>query len=437
MSTATAEHRERAPFYALLVSYAMVYFSLMLAMVAVPWFVLETTGSAARTGIVAAVQGVPMIFAGVFGGVIVDRIGFKRTAVISDLVAGFAFGMIPLLHFTTGITFWQLIFFVFLRATFDTPGFTARHSLMPDIAERAGIPLERANSIGQTLLQTAILLAPAMAGILIGVIGSSAVLWIATGMFLVSVTSVTLFIPAVRPSSQAAVQSQTRYLGQLKDGFSFVTGTKIILALFLTVMAVQFVRANQMVILPVYGHDLLGSATAFGFLFAAMGAGGVLTAIGFGIWGHRLPRRPVILIGASSMAFMFLMLSATPPYWLTLVGMFIAGLMNGPMIPLVFTMIQENTPKDLRGRVFGLYDATIFSAMVPGRLLAGYLVEWTSVVQALLIVGGSYIFAVFGMMLNPNLRNLKRPDPANQEQPERESESTTSSPAPTTQQAGR
>lgn len=417
MSTATGEQIQRAPFFALLVSYAMVYFSLMIAMVAVPWFVLETTGSAARTGVVAAVQGVPMIFAGIFGGVIVERIGFKRTAMISDFVAGFAFGMIPLLYYTTGITFWQLLFFVFLRATFDTPGFTARHSMMPDIAQLARIPLERANSIVQTMMQSAMLLAPASAGVLIGVVGSSTVLWISTGMFLVSVTSMGLFVPKLQPSSQASVQSQAKYLGQLKGGISFVLGTKLILALMLTVMAVQFMRANQMVILPVYGHDIFESASAFGFMFGAMGAGGLVTAIAFGIWGQRWPRRLVLLTGASSLGFMFLMLSATPPYWIILCGMFVTGLMNGPMIPLVFTVIQENTPQEFRGRVFGLYDAAIFTAMVPGRLLAGLLVEWTGLVQTLLLLGGSYIFAMIGMVLNPNLRDLRPLEKEEEEEP--------------------
>jgi MFS family permease len=424
MSTASIEQPQRTPFFALLVSYAMVYFSLMIAMVAVPWFVLETTGSAARTGLVAAVQGIPMIFAGVFGGVIVERIGFKRTAMISDFVAGFAFGMIPLLYYTTGITFWQLLFFVFLRATFDTPGFTARHSMVPDIAERAGIRLERANSIVQTLMQSAMLLAPASAGILIGVIGSSTVLWISTGMFFVSVTIMGLFVPMLQPSSQASVQSQAKYLGQLKGGLSFVFGTKIIFALMITVMAVQFMRANQMVILPVYGHEIFESASAFGFMFGAMGAGGLLTAIAFGIWGHRWPRRMVLLIGASGLGFMFFMLALTPPYLIILGVMFITGMMNGPMIPLVFTMIQENTPKEFRGRVFGLYDAAIFTAMVPGRLLAGLLVEWTGLVQALLIVGGSYIFAIVGMFLNPNLRNLHPPREVDDAERDTEPETT-------------
>jgi MFS family permease len=418
----TAGQRQRVPFYALLVSYAMVFFSLMIALVAVPWFVLETTGSAARTGIVAAIQGIPMIFAGIFGGVIVDRVGFKRTAMISDFVAGFAFGMIPLLYYTTGITFWQLLFFVFLRATFDTPGFTARHSMMPDIAELAGIRLERANSIVQTLMQSAMLLAPASAGILIGVIGSSSVLWISTMMFSVSVVAMFFFVPTLSPSAQATVQSQAKYLGQLKGGLSFVFGTTVIAALMLTVMAVQFMRANQMVILPVYGHDIFESASSFGFMFGAMGGGGLVTAIAFGIWGHRWPRRLTILIGASSLALLFFMLAATPPYWIILVGMFIVGLMNGPMIPLVFTMIQEHTPKEFRGRVFGLYDAAIFSAMVPGRLLAGLMIEWTSLVQTLLIVGGSYLFAVLGMVLNPNLRDLRAPQPRDTESDDAETE---------------
>jgi MFS family permease len=433
MSEPAAEPRQRLPFIALLISYSMVFFSLMLAMVAVPWFVLETTGSAARTGMVAAVQGVPMIFAGIFGGVIVDRLGFKRTAIISDLMAGLSFGMIPLLHYTTGITFWQLLFFVFLRAVFDTPGFTARHSMMPDIAERAGIRLERANSISQTLLQSSILLAPATAGILIGIIGASAVLWITTALFLVSVTAVTTMIPTYRPSSQASVQSQTRYLGQLKGGLSFVFGSSLILTVMLTAMMVQFVRANQMVMLPVYAHDLFGRASDFGLMFAAMGAGGVVSALAYAVWGHRWPRRPIILVGASSLAVMFLALAMTPPFPVILGVMVLAGLMNGPMMPLVFTLLQENTPSDLRGRVFGLYDATIFTAMVPGRLLAGYLIEWTSIVQALVIIGGTYVVAIIGMAFNPNLRRLGTPAPKEPEEP-----APSTAPAQgQTQQAGR
>jgi MFS family permease len=408
MVATTAVPHQRAPLIALFTSHGTVHFSVLLAMVAIPWFVLETTGSASRTGLTAAVQGVPMIFAGIFGGVIVDRLGFRRTAIISDALSGVAFGMIPLLYFTTGITFWQLLVFVFLGSLFDTPGFTARLSMMPDMAYRAGVRLERANSISQTLAQGSILLAPALAGILIGVIGASAVLWINTVLFFVSVAAVGTFIPAYAPSPQSAVQSRGRYLGELKSGISFVFNSKLILALILSVTMIQFLRANLMVIMPVYAHDFFGNPSEFGFMFAAMGGGGLITAILYGIWGHRWPRRPIILIGVSSMSLAFWLLAATPAYWMILAGLFVIGLMNGPMIPLIFTLMQESTPSDLRGRVFGLYDAAMFGAMVPGRLLAGYLIEWTSIVQTLVIVGGAYLVAVAGIVSNPHLHQVSQ-----------------------------
>jgi MFS family permease len=408
MSTNAVAPYQRTPLVALLTSGTAVHFSVLLAMIAIPWFVLETTGSASRTGLTAAVQGVPMIFAGIFGGVIVDWLGFRRTLMLSDFFSGIAFGMIPLLHFTTGITFWQLLVFVFLGSLFDTPGFTARISMMPDVAERAGVRLERANSIGQSLSQGSILLAPALAGILIGIIGASAVLWLNTLLFFVSVIVVKMFIPPVVKAQQESIYARGRYFGELKEGISFLLNAKLIFALMISITMIQFVRANLMVVLPVYAHDFFGRASDFGFMFAAMGAGGLITAIMFGIWGHSWPRRPIILVGVASLSLAFWLLAATPPYWMILAGLFVIGAMNGPMVPLMFTLMQERTPAYLRGRVFGLYDASMFGAMVPGRLLAGYMIEWTSIVQTLVIVGSGYLIAVVAISGNQSLRELSQ-----------------------------
>jgi MFS family permease len=409
MREVVPESTSRVGLSALLTSYGAAHFSVVLVMIALPWFVLETTGSAARTGIAAAVNGLPMIVAGIFGGVIVDRLGYRRTVIISDAFSGLAFGMIPLLHLTTGITFWQLLVFVFLGSVFDTPAFTARVSLMPDMAERAGTRLERANSISQTISQSTVLAAPALTGIFIGIVGASAVLWIATVMFWVSTVVVWLLVPAPAPSARAAVQAQARYLGELKRGVSFVFGSGLIVALILTISLIQFVRANLMVILPVYAHQYFGRAADFGFMFAAMGSGGLVSALLYGFLAHRLPRWPIIALGVFSPVLAFLVLAATPPYWFLLCGLAAVGFMSGALLPLVVTLMQESIPPDLRGRVFGLYDAGMFSVMVPGRLLAGFLIEWTGIVQTLVMVGSAYLIATLALATNPHLRNL--PDP--------------------------
>jgi MFS family permease len=415
MMASVSQTIQRVPLIALLASYGTVHSSVLLFMVALPWFVLETTGSAARTGLATAVHAIPMVITGIFGGVIVDRLGFRRTAIISDLMSAVAFGMIPVLYLTIGITFGQLLTLVFIGAIFDTPGFTSRLSMMPDVAKRAGVRLERANSISQTLSQGSILLAPALAGILIGIMGAAPVLFVTTGLLLTSVTAVLIFVPRDISRAHTSVEGSQKYMSELKRGLAFLFNTKLILALMISVTLIQFLRANLMVIMPVYVQEYFTSASDFGFMFAALGGGGLVSSIMFGIWGHQLPRRPVVLVGVSSMMFAFFLLAATPPYWMILAGLVVIGFLAGPMIPLIFTLLQELTPADLRGRVFGFYDAGIFGAMIPGRLMAGYLIEWTGLIQTLLLIGGTYILALITVFANPYLHRMNESSPSDTE----------------------
>src|SRR5215213_846482 len=110
----TPSDRNRKPFIALLAADGISQTGNMLTMLAVPWFVLETTGSAAKTGLTAAIGAVAVVVAGVLGGALVDRLGHKRTSIISDLASGLTVALIPLLHLTIGLAFWQLLILMFL-----------------------------------------------------------------------------------------------------------------------------------------------------------------------------------------------------------------------------------------------------------------------------------------------------------------------------------
>lgn len=154
----------RAPVFALLLAGAVSEFGNVLTFVAVPWFVLETTGSAARTGLTGGAVTLAVVVAGIFGGPIVDRLGFKRTSVLADLASGATVAAIPLLYHTVGLAYWQLLVLVFLGALLDAPGLTARQSMAPDLAQMAGIRAARVNSALQAIQQAALLLGPPVAG---------------------------------------------------------------------------------------------------------------------------------------------------------------------------------------------------------------------------------------------------------------------------------
>ncbi|WP_433514847.1 hypothetical protein ACQP2T_04010 [Nonomuraea sp. CA-143628] len=115
-------------------------------MLAVPWFVLETTGSAALTGMAAFASTLPIVISAAFGGTLVDLIGFRRAGVLSDVASGLIVIAIPALFLTTGLSFPVLLALVFVRWLTATPGETARKAMVPDLAEPARVKIERATA---------------------------------------------------------------------------------------------------------------------------------------------------------------------------------------------------------------------------------------------------------------------------------------------------
>lgn len=104
-----------------------------LTLIALPWFVLQTTGSATQTGLAGAFMSLPQFVSGVLGGAFVDRFGYRRVSIVADLVSGFGISLVPLLFATVGLPFWQLLALVFVGALLAVPGLTARRSLLPDL----------------------------------------------------------------------------------------------------------------------------------------------------------------------------------------------------------------------------------------------------------------------------------------------------------------
>ena len=166
-----------------------------LALLALPWFVLQTTGSAARVGVAGAVEGVAIILSAFFSGALVDRIGFRRSSVLADCASGISIALIPLLYRTVGLAFWQVLLLIFLTQVFNRPGVTARDSILPDLAEAVGIRIERVASLDQSIMNLASLLGPLLAGVLIATIEARNVLWIDGASFAFSALLVALLIP--------------------------------------------------------------------------------------------------------------------------------------------------------------------------------------------------------------------------------------------------
>ena len=269
---------KRFPFYSFLTANAISLIGNYFTMIAVPWFVLETTGSAAKTGLVGFFTALPAVIATFFGGPVVDRLGHKKMSIISDIGSGVTVALIPLLYHTVGLDFWQLLVLVFFSALLDAPGNTARMSLLPDLAQAGGVDLERANALTQAIQRGAILVGPAAAGLLIAWIGSSNVLWLDAGTFVISAL---LFALAI-PTGDEKPVSELKYLDELKEGLSFLRQNRMMLTLVITVAITNFLDAPLFsVVMPVYAKEIFGDATKLGIVFSSFGAGAMIGTLIF------------------------------------------------------------------------------------------------------------------------------------------------------------
>ena len=132
-----------------------------------------TTGSAAKTGIVAASLAIGAVIPAVLGGPIVDRLGFRRASIAADLGSAALIGAVPVLHLAGLLQFWHLVVLVFLLSSVNAQGDTARYALVPALAERAGIPIERANGIDRAAVRFGQVGGPLIGGLLIAWLGTT------------------------------------------------------------------------------------------------------------------------------------------------------------------------------------------------------------------------------------------------------------------------
>lgn len=416
--------RCRVPMFGLICANAFSWTGDVAVMVSLPWFVLETTGSAAKTGLTGAALGIGTVVAGVFGGPLVDRLGFKRTSVLADLLSGATVALVPLLYWVGALEFWSLVVLVFTGSALDTPGASARIALIPRLAEQAEMPLERANSAFGAIPRLALLIGPPLAGVLVVALGAAAVLLLDAATFAVSAILVALLVPSSEGSGRRVSVTEVpaggqggsgrgyrRYLTELSEGVRFVRGVPLIFSLLLVFMMINLLDDPLVsVVLPVYAEAHWGSAAGLGIVIGAVGAGALAGTALYGTLGHRLPRLPVLVVSlAASAAIELCALLATLPVAATAVMFGVAGFLMGSFDPISSTVLQERVPQRMLGRVFGLTRALAMAGTPLGLALGGFLVEGLGLTAALIGLAGSYGAVTFGMLVSPALREMDVP----------------------------
>jgi MFS family permease len=363
---------DRRPLYALLAANAISLSGNQITQIAIPWYVLSSDGSGADVGFVAIFAVLPIILSAFLGGLMIDRIGRKPISIVADLCSAVSVAAIPFLHATIGLHFWQLLLLVFLGGLLDSPGGTARQSLLPDLIERSGITPERVNSAYFSIQRFAQLLGPLVAGLLIAGVGASNVLWIDVVTFVISALLIARYIP---DSGESAPANES-YFRDFIDGIRFICSDRLLLWLVVTLAISNFlIEPVGSILLPVLAKEQFHSARALGMIFAAFGCGALLGSIAYGVVGTRFKRRRLYITAHIAAGLPFLLVALLPPLWLTLPLFFAFGFSVGPLNPILMTVRQQRVPDHLRNRVFGTFSAIVWISIPIGLLAGGLLLD--------------------------------------------------------------
>ena len=413
---ATSPHR-RLPIYALLAANTLSFIAEAVAIVAIPWFVFELTGSASRVGLVGFFTVLPRVIAVFLGGQVVDRIGFRSSSVASDLLSGMSVCGIPILYATGNLTFTWLVVLVIVGAVFDGPGATAKEAMIPELTESADMNLDRVNAFFQGSRRLSYLIGPVTAGFLVLWVGAHNVLWVNAAVFGLSALITVTLIPKVAISQNEGT-SPGSFWANTMFGFRFIRQHRLMVWLAGILCLMNFLDAPFVTVqMPALVREHYGSAELLGILLGVEGAGAVIGTVIFSAIAPRMPRRKTFIAGFLIIGLAFLVISTAPPYPVLLGTMLVLGLVLAPLNPILMSIRQERVPVQYRARVFGTTTAIAFIAIPLGQLAGGYLIEWIGVQPFILMVSLIYLAIVVSFFFNPVLYEMDRPPIAGAQAP--------------------
>jgi MFS family permease len=373
-------HTSRGPAFLILFATLMATAGTGISIVAFPWLALQHRDSAKDASIVAAAMTLPLVLSTLVAGTAVDFFGRRRVSLVSDSLSGTAVAAVPVIAWLFGsdatnpVVLAELAVLAFFSAAFDPAGTTARQSMLPEAAARAGWSLDRTNSVYEAILNLAYIVGPGIGGLMIATVGGINTMWVTAGCFGLSFIA----IGALRLDGTGKPHDATRPAGLVAgvaEGIRFVWNLRVLRTLGLIDLVVTALYLPmESVLFPKYFSEHHQPAQ-LGWALAALGVGGVVGALGYAAFSKRTRRRTAVLtatliFGAASIGIAFL-----PPLPVILVLCGVIGLVYGPIQPIYNYVMQTRAPHHLRGRVVGVMTGLMYAAGPLGLLVAGPLAD--------------------------------------------------------------
>ncbi|HXH23388.1 MAG TPA: MFS transporter [Dehalococcoidia bacterium] len=372
-----------------------------LIQLALPWLVLELTGSAFQLGLAFFVQFLPMLLFGLVGGVFVDRWDRRMTIIVVDTIRALAFFSVGAIYYFDALTPLHLYAVIFLSSTLANFFNPARAALMPNLVSPAH--LRSANSLMEVSRHVGFMVAPVVGGVMIDLIGPAALMLVDGASFLISAATVTWIgyrQPRTEPqASLGFMQAAIGVVDETAAGLKRIMQTHLLKVAILIGFALNVMIAPIEVLLPLFVVNVKKAGPDY---FALLVAGLLVGLIAGSLTAPANSRRfglGRITIGAVLVLGVVVTAAPWPPTpWPPFVAMALAGVAIGTLNVCQTTLLQGATTDDERGRISATYYTATLGVRPPGFLLMGILASAIDIRVLFSLVGSMAL--VLGLVLS-------------------------------------
>ncbi|MDT5264703.1 MAG: hypothetical protein QOI90_1329 [Mycobacterium sp.] len=402
---------KRGPTYLILFAALLAGAGNGISLIAFPWLVLQRNGSALDASIVAMAGTLPLLVATLIAGAAVDYLGRRRVSMISDALSALSVAAVPVIALTFGadaINVAVLGGLAALGAFFDPAGMTARETMLPEAAKRAGWTLDHANSVYEAVFNLAYIVGPGIGGLLITTLGGINTMWVTAGAFGLSIVAIAVLRleGAGKPDLDALPDG---VWSGVVEGLSFVWNMKVLRTLaFIDLAATGLYMPMESVLFPKYFTDR-NEPAQLGWVLMALSVGGLVGALGYAVMSKYMKRRTTMLVAVLTLGVAMTIIAFLPPLPVILVLCAVVGFVYGPMAPIYNYVMQTRAPQHLRGRVVGVMGSLAYAAGPLGLILAGPLADSAGLKTTFLALSIPMVVLGLVALRLPSLRDLDRP----------------------------
>ena len=376
-------------------------------MITIPWLILQETGSPAFAGLVAAISALPGLFISPIGGWLVDHIGRRSVSIGADLLSSLSVMAFPIVALTSDLSSLTILLIAVVGAIFDPAGYTARKTLLADVAKASEIKLDRLNGIHDGFMGLAWIIGPAVGAGLISTIGAVNSFWVSAALFIIAALAIAFLRVGNlgRDARDLAEQRGEVSNRSISVGFQVLWSDKLLRTITISILVLAAVYLpTETVVLPTY-FEQLGNPAGLGIVISALAAGSTIGSFGYGWISTRLSRRTLVRMTLIGTAVSIIPMAFLPPLPLLATAAFFLGLSWGPFNPLISTLIQQRVPADQQGRVFGVQTAVFYAAPPLGMVISGLSVENVGVKTTYLFLAAILSTTAILALLTKSLRS--------------------------------